>query len=986
MNLPRPSAVTRAFPRLLTGLLAWFAFALTLTAQTAGNGIVNGRVTDASTRAVLAGAEVTVAAVNARTVSSLSGDFTLSLPAGDHVLAVSYLGLPSGTVAVKVVAGQSVAVAASLGSDAVQLDAFKVTGTRDGQARALNQQRAAQNLTNIISSDLNGQFPDKTIADAVKRLPGVTVETDRDTGGSEGRYITVRGMNADFNAVSINGMRVAVTNFEGVSRAVPLDVVSAKSADQIEVSKALRPDQDGDSIGGAVDIKTRSPFDRDGTWAFVEGVIGYSELLTQYSNYPFKNPLVESAAGYSTLLADGKVGLSFAANLRDRAFVKQRISTGGWASRAFTLASGPGVTGFVPLSVILQDFFDDVTAVGFNTTGEWRPDADTRLRLDFGYSDRETNRGRQRLVVNTSAGSFVGTPTLVDDTYTSFTRSGNRVERNVRDFFEDQRNVNVVGSGSRRLGALTLDALVGFNRGNFDGDAAKDINARFRTATGNTSYNISNGARTPNFSSAVDLFNPANYSLNSLDRGTRFIVDETWTAALNGKLNTELAGGRGFWQFGLKSSERERDTDNVSRFYFSTGRFTPAGFTDAAGNVVTGPILADYFARSSVDGRYAPGFFIDPSKLRAAADTLEGRGLLNPATRDDNRFRSLAGSGNIKETVNAAYAMGQFTWGRITGLAGVRLEQAEIKVNGANATVEPAFGDYTSATPFSSKSDKSHVLPSVHVRFDAAKNLLYRASVTRSLARPSFSRLNPSRIIDDGASTVSFGDINLKTVESTNFDASAEYYVGSSGFISLGVFAKDMKNNVYTERSIITNPAALGLANSTLGYDLSRPRNAKSASLSGVEFAFEQQLTFLPAPFDGLGVGANYTYTDSEIDLGFPVAGVSKLPLFDQVPHTINASIFYDRGGFRARASLLFRDETFFSVDTTTFVLSRYQAPSTTLDLTASYKFMRHWTVFGELSNVLNTPVRAYNSKQSLRLDYNEYSDLSAQVGVRWNW
>ena len=125
---------------------------------------------------------------------------------------------------------------------------------------------------------------------------------------------------------------------------------------------------------------------------------------------------------------------------------------------------------------------------------------------------------------------------------------------------------------------------------------------------------------------------------------------------------------------------------------------------------------------------------------------------------------------------------------------------------------------------------------------------------------------------------------------------------------------------------------------------------------------------------------------EAEIDLGFPVAGVGKLPLFDQVPHTINASIFYDKSGFRARASLLYRDATFFSVDAFNNVLSRYQAASTTLDLTASYKFMKHWTVFGEISNVLNTPTRAYNTKENLRLDYSEFTDLSAQVGIRWNW
>ena len=176
MNTTRPSfARAAALPRLLAGLFACFAFTASLMAQ-ADSGVVAGRVTDATSRAVLAGAEITVSAANARTTSSATGDFTLALPSGDQVLTVSYLGLPSLSVNVKVVSGQTVSVNPILGAAALQLDTFKVTGARDGQARALNQQRASQNLTSIVSADLNGQFPDKTVADAVKRLPGVTVE------------------------------------------------------------------------------------------------------------------------------------------------------------------------------------------------------------------------------------------------------------------------------------------------------------------------------------------------------------------------------------------------------------------------------------------------------------------------------------------------------------------------------------------------------------------------------------------------------------------------------------------------------------------------------------------------------------------------------------------------------------------------------------------------------------------------------------------
>jgi len=281
---PRPTMT--AFLRLLLAL----ATAPLLAAQSGpAPAALAGRVTDAVTRHSLRGATLTLSPAQSgvaafSTSTDADGEFALSVPAGTYTLTVDYLGLPPKSQTVELRAGEPARLSLLLNADTVALAAFTVEASRTGQARALNQQRTAQNLTAIISSDFTGQFPDKNIADAVKRMPGVTVETDRDTGGSEGRYVTVRGMAADFNAVTVNGMRINVTDFDGLSRRVPLDVVSTDVADQIEVTKALRPDQDADSIGGAVDIRTRSAFSRDSRSAAVKLALGYSALLEDYFN------------------------------------------------------------------------------------------------------------------------------------------------------------------------------------------------------------------------------------------------------------------------------------------------------------------------------------------------------------------------------------------------------------------------------------------------------------------------------------------------------------------------------------------------------------------------------------------------------------------------------------------------------------------------------------------------------------------------------
>jgi hypothetical protein len=285
MNAPHPSPLARltALPRLLAGLALALGLASALPAQSSGPATVTGRVTDAIANAPLAGAEVTLNGTALRTTTDRDGTYTLRLvPAGDYTLSASYLGFDAKSLAVSAAAGQTTRLDLTLGDETIQLEAFRVEGIAQGQARAFNQQRANQNISKILSADAAGQFPDASLADATRRLPGVTVV--RGPGESEGRYVTIRGLNADFNAVSLDGVRVSVSNFDGASRSVPLDVISTQSVETIEVSKAITPDQDADAIGGSIRITSRSAFDREGRFASAEASLSLNNLVRSYGS------------------------------------------------------------------------------------------------------------------------------------------------------------------------------------------------------------------------------------------------------------------------------------------------------------------------------------------------------------------------------------------------------------------------------------------------------------------------------------------------------------------------------------------------------------------------------------------------------------------------------------------------------------------------------------------------------------------------------
>ncbi len=956
---------------------------------------LSGRVTDAATQAVLRGAEVTLTSSASvtplRTTTDASGEFTISAAPGDYTLSLDYLGLPpkSQTVTLAAPPAAATRLALSLGDSTLSLAAFTVEASRTGQARALNQQRAAQNVTNIISSDFTGQFPDKNIADAVKRLPGVTVETDRDTGGSEGRYVTIRGMSADFNAVTIDGMRVNATDSGGITRRVPLDVVSSEVADQIEVSKTLLPSQDADSIGGAVNVRTRSAFSSNQRTASLKAGLSYTDMINSYTDgYPYKNPGYEASATFSTIFGPQKqFGFSIAANQRAEAILKQRNSTTGWLDtlgyRVGTSTTIVPQRAFVMDSYVLQHFFDDIKGSGLNGSLEWRPNAENHLRLAAATNVRDTNRGRQRAQIFQSLVRAADrtipvnvAPTATDDTYTSVSTPNNTVRHEVRDFDEVQATSTIALTGESRLGDTQLDYLVGYNFAHWDGHRDTALQAIFQNAAFNTGYTTTPGnAPFTQFTATQNVTglawnDPAIanvFTMRSLFRGSSEFWDGELNAALNASRSVTLADLPVKFKTGLKLRDRTRDRNETRRDYNANAAWSITGYT---GQADIPSLIANYRATSTSDGRYDFGYFLDPAAVRKASDTLISRGLLVPLTT--NEFNSLYNDYSASEKITAAYVMGEFKLGRLTAIAGVRAEKTDSRFEGYDIKG-------TVATRITPERDYTNWMPGLHLRYDISKNVVARASYNETIARPTFNQLNPNAVLSTAGDSASLGNIDLKPVLSKNVDFSIERYLGSVGSLSAGVFHKELKNPVYRQTQVETFRGDPNIRVTTF-------RNAPGGTLTGEEFGFDSQFKFLPTPFDGFGASINYTHIDSELNTGLAALAGTKVPLFDQVKNTINASLKYEKGPLRARLSVLNRSGTFFELATDAALgVGRFQLPSTTLDFTASYKFWRNWTVYTAVSNLTNEPTRAYNGNKSLRQDYNEYNGVSGVFGFRWN-
>jgi TonB-dependent receptor len=185
-------------------------------------------------------------------------------------VAVTYSGFAAFSKSVKVAADQRVSVDVVLQVAAAN-QSVMVHGDLQGEAEEIQIQRTSENIVNVISADVIKSLPNANIADAVGRLPGVSLERDE----GEGKYVQIRGTEPRLTNVTIDGINLPSP--EATVRQVKLDVIPADLVDAIELNKTLTASQDGDAIGGTVDLKLKSAGDQP--TLIVEAIGGYTPII-----------------------------------------------------------------------------------------------------------------------------------------------------------------------------------------------------------------------------------------------------------------------------------------------------------------------------------------------------------------------------------------------------------------------------------------------------------------------------------------------------------------------------------------------------------------------------------------------------------------------------------------------------------------------------------------------------------------------------------
>lgn len=935
-------------------------------------GAVAGRVIDANTRSALPGVEVRAGA--STTISARDGSFRLSgLPAGEQVMVFSYLGYESVSRTVAVEAGQSTAMEVALGSEVLQLPAFRIEGAREGQARAINQQKASPNLKNIVSADAIGNFPDKNVAESLQRIPGIHTEGQR----GEPRFITIRGAAPGLNSVTLDGMSILGT--EQDFRTVSLDVFPSAQLAGIEVVKAVTPDMDADSIGGAVVLKGKSAFDAGRRVLTANVNSTYSELADDFG--------YRGAVSYGDIFGKKKDwGIQFAYSHERVNGLEQNVETNSWTPTTLT-TGGTTHTGFLPATLLLTNVTVEKTRESVSGALEKKIGDDLRLYVrGFVNTFNEFNLRdglRYALGVTATGGNLDPTRPIVvspEGTFQQYTATRATARRQIQPRSIDDTSKGLITGLTLQKPDWTLELAAAYNRADSD---LNTVQGQWVSKTNANSATVNQAD--PHFwqitqNSGASFYDSSTLGFNQLlVRNDYLFTDETMvkgdasrTFRLAGEPLKVSAGGKQRW------NTKSRNNTPVRYDSVFTGTLD---FNDPrlGGNIAIDPayLRGSYDFGPSVDAVKMQEFFLanDGAGYDAARDAFPAdTGLFRP-NLGNTYNNSLVNDYKIKEDIGAGYVRADWQHGKWGFVLGARFEQTDLKFNAIQVNAARPNTDRSRYTPYLTTASYDNFLPAFHARYEVTKQFILRGAWTNTLARPAAADMLPAFSVNTVDRILTGGNPGLRPVESQNLDLSAEYYLSSVGVISAGVFSKRLDGTIYASTTTLPFDDGSGVQ----PYRFVTKLNAGSARLDGLEFSYQQQLRFLPAPFDGLGLYANLTFVDSDVDI--PERPGEEFTLFKQAKSVGNVALFYQKNGWNARFSYTFRAK--YLSELAGQGIDVYFDDDSRLDLQVGYKFRGGWTVQFSANNLQNSPELQYHGSPSRALFYGDTGKFFS-LGLAW--
>jgi TonB-dependent receptor len=859
------------------------------------------------------------------------------------------------------------AAAFAQAAPATPVDQVVVTAPRQETTARLVQQ-TAPNLITVQSAEAIEKYPDFNAAEALGRLPGVSLSTD--TG--EGRFVNIRGIDGNLDGATFGGVPLlntypGGTYFSGGGRAVEFDTIPEGSIDGLIVTYTGLPDHEAEGLGGSVELSPRTAAHI--TKPFVDLTVG--------GGY---EPQHEHAGPYNLDLA---MGVRFG-------FDNGHVVVDGVGDQPAPRAgffSNPTPFALVITGSSREDRrgFDDIEE-DYNNPGT----------SDRSYQDLQFRRYNYHRVRTGYGGEFDFTPNEDHHYYVRLNEAGytesvrkNRLtydfsnddgapgddpvqipmgsgyegfaDMSVKSTDEEETHTNrvyVVG-GQDRFDEVVLDYRASYSSASYD--QSRNIGTTWNGPTGvATVYN--NSGRNGDFPQiavvdGTNINDPSLYTLSKgkVSDGQEHDRDEEWAYAFNLLFPVHFLNGDDRIKVGAEVRERVK-TQNVFAESDKLGALSLANASTAA--------ITDFY-----DNGYSNGPQVNIGEIRSLALPLDGP--IAPAFDPTQYFKA-------REDIYAGYAQYTATVGKVGVLAGVRVEATDAH-----------YGNYV----FDGNGDMLgfavaphhyvNVFPTVQFRYDFTSKLVLRATYSTGIGRPGFNQIAGAITVDQSNGIITQGNPNLKPTTGNNFDVFLEYYLPMGGIMQFGAFDKEFSNYIVERQSEeATDPRIPGYGSP---IKLQSFANVSSAYARGIQGAYHQQFQWLPDPFNGLGIEGNITLVDSrfqEYDAATSSTGHAEYGLLPGTSRmTANFAGFYEAHGVEARLSGEFVSKELFSLGGSK-ASDTIQDNRLTLDFASAYAVTRNLKIYFNAKNLLNTPLRFYVGSPNFPIQ-REFYGVTYEGGVK---
>jgi TonB-dependent receptor len=983
----------------LFGLLLALTSRVVVAAENRPTSVISGQVSNAATRAFLEGALVEVAGTDRSVITDREGRFQVSVAPGETTtLVVSYAGLDTQRLSVPVGPGQRVVRDVALTAEIYKLDKFTVAGEREGTALAETLQRQAPNVKAVVSSDTFGNVADGNIGDMLQHIAGITA----DYNGHDVRQISIRGVGAGLNSVTMDGQQVASAQSANLGRAFEFDQASLGNIETIEVTKAPTPDMDGASIGGSVNLVSKSAFNRTAgrVFSYTLGFVTRPTYKNQPTNWkmPVKGFGPSMNFSFSDVFGEKRnLGITLTGTLHSQP------GAGSTSILQHERKNEPGPVFTYSAQRRVENATRSRVATGLKLDYRWSPQTTVSVNLAFNYYHENPDTRLSNLSTvgvptaatpqvlatvdangNRTGGGYIH-PNYADGVTRVFahpTLSFNNISVNAWD--NSGRTYLVQPMVRHRFDGLAIDyGLSLSDAASFNGDPQHVVTMRLN----NIGWTVDRRSD-PVFpfitqTQGPDMYNLENYSNLLLTQNDRRGYDKVFSAKFDLKKDLALRYPT-YVKTGFTWQRQTRRQVSVNR------RYNFAGADGIFGNADDNRGLGQFtdrtgYHRLDEEDSYADrgGAPVWPNPYGIAAHRKE----FPQYWREDVAFGAQSEFQRLRfvaENIGAAYVMGNVRLGPLSVLGGVRFEDTRIKGEGPLTYLSPAerarraawVGPVTDAEA-RRRAEAQYggrdydqgkyqvVLPGVHLRYEPFRGLVTRASWSTGVGRPPFGSIIPNTTINDDTLRVTVNNPELKPQYSHNYDVTAEYYFRPQGMVSVGVFRKKISDYIYTDSGrIIGDGPDNGFDGEYAGYGLTTQANGGYAKIEGLEISYQQQLGFLPGWMKGFGVSANFTSLKTQGDYGTGnVQTTTSLPGF--LNKSGNVGVSYRGFGFDLRALAVYRGEYLTSANAIP-ALVQYQRSKVTWAWKSRYALTRRVSVFLDLDNVFS---------ESLDMIYAAYPD-----------